>query len=300
MKRRAWKIVPVVAAVLALLVAFAALNAVRAPAPEDDAAAFAALLTDLVNAYETPSEGDGQRIEADLAAIRAVSEEDYLTARSIADHWRAVYLDPGYELCLYHGDGAAPELRGSGIPNSGSHAIVVLGYELKDGRMQPELEGRCEAAAAAARAFPETILVCSGGATGGNNPDKNTEAGLMKRYLAEVCGIDPARIFIDERAMTTAENAVNTFEILRREGVRTVTIVTSAYHQRWGQALYNAVGALYRQRMGCDVEIVGNYCYDIEPSVSIYELDDRIAVRQMAGILGLPEEAVAALPSFRR
>ena len=100
--------------------------------------------------------------------------------------------------------------------------------------------------------------------------------------------------------MTTAENALNTMEILKENGVRTMTIVTSAYHQRWGQALYHLVAELYRQREGYGVRIVGNYCYDIEPSVSIYELDDRIAVRQMAGILGLPEEAVAALPSFRR
>ena len=44
-------------------------------------------------------------------------------------------------------------------------------------------------AAIAARVFPDSILVCSGGATGDNNPERHTEAGLMKQYLAGTCGI---------------------------------------------------------------------------------------------------------------
>lgn len=153
--------------------------------------------------------------------------------------------------------------------------------------------------AAAARALPSAILVCSGGATGENNPEGHTEAGLMKKYLSEICGIDAERIFIDEKAMTTAENAVNTFEILRKNRIKTMTIVTSAYHQRWGQAVYNAVGAVFRERYNYDAEIVGNYCLEIEPSVEMYRLDDRIAVMQIAQILGLPEDVVRSLPSLR-
>ena len=165
--------------------------------------------------------------------------------------------------------------------------------------MTAELAGRCDAAAAVARSFPGAIVVCSGGATGENNPEGHTEAGLMKEYLSENCGIDTERIFIDEKAMTTAENAVNTFEILREQRIKTMTIVTSAYHQRWGQAVYNAVGALFRQRYGFDVRVVGNYCLDIEPSVEMYRMDDRIAVMQIAQILGLPPDVMRSLPSLR-
>ena len=96
--------------------------------------------------------------------------------------------------------------------------------------------------------------ICSGGATGPNNPDGHTEAGLMKEYLVRACGIDTSRIFTDESAMTTLENAENTFEILRAKGIRTITIVTSDYHQKWGQVLYNALAAVYAQRYGYSVE----------------------------------------------
>ena len=219
--------------------------------------------------------------------VRQGSGSDYAVARAIADHWRQVYLDPAYSLCC-HGDGPlAPELAEVNIPDDGSHAFVVLGYELLDGEMTEELKGRCEAAAAAARSFPKTILVCSGGATGPNNPEQHTEAGLMKQYLVEECGISADRIFTDERAMTTAENAVNTFAILKEQGVASMTIVTSSYHQRWGQVLYNALAALYEQQYGYRARLIGNYCFEIEPSVDMFRQDDRIAISQLRGILGL-------------
>ena len=263
--------------------------------PEANDANFGQLLTDLVTAYEHPEDYDPRTVNADVAAIRAVDRKDGAMAKSIADHWKKVYLDPDYTLCLWQGGTEAPELKKSGIPDSARHAIVVLGYELKNGAMQPELERRCEAAAAMARTFPRTILVCTGGATGENNPAKHTEAGLMKAYLTERCGIDPDRIFIDEQAMTTQENAVNCFEILRTQKVRTMTIVTSSYHQRWGQAVYNALATVYRLQKGYRVDIVGDYSYDCAPDVPLYENDARIAVFQIAGILELPKEIGAPL-----
>ena len=254
------------------------------------------LLEDLLTAYEQPGEGDGQRIEADLFAVRAISEADYPVAKAVADHWRQVYLDPDYALCCHGAGDVAPELEGAGIPDAATHAFVVLGYELQDGEMTEELKGRCEAAAAAARSFPNAILVCSGGATGPNNPEKHTEAGLMKQYLVEVCGIEESRIFTDERAMTTAENAVNTFAIMKDQGVESMTIVTSSYHQRWGQALYNALAAIYEQQQGYHARLIGNYCFDTQPSVEVFLKDDWFAIYQLGEILKLPRAQMARLP----
>ena len=253
---------------------------------------FGHLLVDLLDAYENPSSESEKNIEFDLSTIKAVSSGDYEVAESIADHWSRVYLDPEYRLNIDQGGGATPELLTAGIPDSAMHAFVVLGYELKDGEMTDELKGRCEAAAAAARAFPNTILVCSGGATGANNPDRHTEAGMMKAYLVEHCGIEEERIFTDERAMTTAENAVNTFAILKDKNVRTLTVVTSDYHQRWGQVLYNAIAALYEQQYGVDFKIISNYCFQIEPENAMFRNDAKIAVQQLGSILGLPRQAM--------
>lgn len=254
-----------------------------------------ALLSDLVRAYETPQADDAARIEADLQTIGKINGKDEKLARSIAEHWQKTWLDPDYPLYNYAGEETAECLLDSGIPDSAAHAIVVLGFELADGQMQDELKGRCEAAAAVARAFPKTILVCSGGATGANNPEGHTEAGLMKDYLVEVCGLDGARIFIDEEAMTTAENAVNTFRILREQGVKTITVVTSAYHQLWGQAVYQAMAARVERQEGYHVDIIANYSYPIGTDVAAFRSGDRIAVMQMASILELPSSATRNL-----
>lgn len=282
---------------LVVMLTMALLFGVAATAEEcrveaSNANSFAALLNELLVLYEKPKAGDMGVVDGALQSIREVSESDYAVADAIVSHWRRVYLDPNYPLRLYRGDGKATALEQTGLVDSPTHAFVVLGYELKNGKMTSELKGRCDAAAAAARAYPSAILVCSGGSTGKNNPDGNTEAGLMKDYLVEKGGIDAARIYTDERAMTTVDNAVNTFEILRAQEIRTMTIVTSSYHQRWGQALYNCMGALYRRDFGYECEIVENFCYDTEPSSDRYRRDDRLAIRQLAVMLRLPEEVI--------
>ncbi len=256
---------------------------------EDNMTNFSNLLTGMMLAYEQPSEGDDAFFDMALEAIGSVSDTDLELATAILDHWRSVYLNPNYPLYLYQGEESAETLAVTNIPDSPTHAFVVLGYELKDGEMTDELIGRCNAAAAAARAYPTTILVCSGGATGDNNPEMHTEAGMMRDYLRDVCGIDEARIYTDERAMTTLENAVNTFAILREQGVQTLTVVTSAYHQRWGQVLYNAMAALQRLGSGYSAELVGNYSFPIEAPEQ-FRQDDRFALRQLSSMLGLPRE----------
>lgn len=190
---------------------------------------------------------------------------------------------------LFGGEKGGPLLYGTDdpalLPVHGKHAFVVLGNALQNGEMTDELKGRCDAAAAAARVFPFSILVCSGGATGDNNPEGHTEAGLMKAYLTEKHGIAPERIFIDERATDTAENAVNTFSILREQGVESMTLVTSSYHQARAQVLYNAVSARFREAYGYSADAAGSFCLDIAPSDDLYVLDALTAMVQLASIL---------------
>ena len=275
----------------------------RDPAPpvsEKNAENFAALLSDLVKAYETPEDTDAETIEASLRKIESADRDDLAMANVIAERWKALYLDPDLRLYLFSGGETAEGMEDSGIPDGGKHAIVILGYALLDGEMQPELIGRCDAAAALARTYPSAVLVCSGGATGENNPEKHTEAGLMRDYLTGQCGIEPGRILTDEKASNTAENAVNTLEILRENAIHTMTIVTSSYHQRRGQLLYAVMAERYRGQHGYEVRIVGNYCYDIESSSPTQAYDDRIAVMQIAGMLELPQEIIRTLPSIPR
>ncbi len=247
-----------------------------------------ALIADLVAASGNPSDQAFERIDADTERMQDP------VALSVAEHWKKVWADPDYRLYMYGTDDPAE------IPVTGRHAFVVLGYALQNGGMADELIGRCDAAAAAALAFPESVLVCSGGATGGNNPERNTEAGLMKAYLTEKHGIAPERIFTDERAMTTEENARNTLAILQEQQIETITIVTSSYHQKWGQTLYNAMSARYRQNNGYSVEIVGNWCWPVKKGEFTERSGMKIAVRQMCSILELPADQIARISELFR
>ena len=249
----------------------------------------------LLRAYEQPSPADGETISAVLDAIGAMDPADREVAETIAVHWDRVYLHAdSYPMFIHDGGERAAALEDTSIPDSPTHAFVVLGYELKDGKMTDELKGRCDAAGAAARSFPKALLICSGGATGHNNPKGNTEAGLMKDYLTGKWGIDPARVLTDERAKSTVENAKNSFAMMREHGVETYTIVTSVYHQKWGQALYNCMGAFYKQTYGYETELMENYSFDIEPEERLRN-DHRWAIYQLTVMLDLPDEVVEAM-----
>ena len=240
------------------------------------------LLSVMVVAYEKPGNATIALLDAEAAALQ---DE---TAVSIAEEWKKVWLDPDYRLYITGEDDPAQ------LPVTGKHAFVVLGYELKDGGMTEELKGRCSAAAEAAGAFPGSVLVCSGGATGKNNPEKHTEAGLMKEYLSGECGIDPERIYTDDRAMDTTQNAINTLAILKELGIETMTIVTSSYHQRRGVTLYHTMAARYRAETGYSVEIIGNYCYPAATDERTAKFEHQITVIQMKEILELPSSAFTA------
>ena len=222
----------------------------------------------------------------DIVAADMKALADNELAAFIAGKWDEIYFNPDYRLYIDGKDDPAT------LPVSGKHAFVVLGFELENGEMQDELKARCEAAAAAAKAFPGSILVCSGGATGENNPEGHTEAGLMKEYLAQNCGIAPERICIDESAMTTLDNAVNTFTILKDQGIDTITIVTSSYHQRRANILYETLAEIVRKTEGVSITIAGNYSSEAEVLDVLEKIDARIAAMQLSELLMkfMPEE----------
>ena len=226
-------------------------------------------LLKLLDATVDPDvQADKKAIGRTLEKIRQESADDYDVAGAIVDHWNAVVGDKKYPMYAYKkGQEKAAALEESGLEFSGKHAFVVLGYQLHDGKMQKELKGRCNAAAAAARSYPDAILVTTGGATGSGNPENHTEAGLMKDYLAEQ-GIDESRIFTDPDAMTTLENAENVIRILEEQGIESYTIVTSNYHQRWAQIVFNGVAAIREKDTGYRLQMVGNYNYMAMPTAS--------------------------------
>ncbi len=260
--------------------AFAEESGAAQPAAVD----YATLLTDLLAVWTLENAPAAEDAQMNLALARAVVDKDLEllndpVADAVADIWDKTYLDPGFTVLIHGQDDPA------GLPVSGKHAFVVLGYQLENGEMTDELKARCEAAAEAAKAFPDSILVCSGGATGTNNPKNRTEAGLMKAYLTGTCGIDASRIFTDTQAMDTVENAVNTFRILKENGIERITLVTSSYHQKRATVLYGTLAAITQLKDGYTVELAGNFSNFVEAAGWMVNRDAAVAAYQLNGML---------------
>ena len=238
---------------------------------------YAQFFADLAAAYKEPTSEALQKIDADAAAMA-----DPL-APVLAECWKLIFVPRDSRPFLYGTDDPAL------LPISGQHAFAVLGHALVRGKMTQELAGRCEAAAAAARAFPDSLLICSGGATGSGNPQAHTEAGLMKAYLINRCGIAADRIATDEYAMNTADNARNVLAIVKERGIESLTIVTSAYHQKRSRLLFQIMAEKYRLEQDYAVEIAGSYCFAAKPAADYERLDCLTTLYELGELLNLPK-----------
>ena len=96
--------------------------------------------------------------------------------------------------------------------------------------------------------------------------------------------------------MTTVENVRRTLEILEKQGVHTMTIVTSQYHQKRAQALYGVMARVYQKERNYTVRSVGNFCFE-KTDASASTPDDRLAIQGMVELLRLPEEIISFPPS---
>ena len=273
----------ITALVLALTLLCAAAYGEAWHAAEENLPRFRTLL-DLLGELTEPDSAAMTGVEETLEQIRWTNADDYTVASAITSHWYWTVTDKSYRMYTWKGEQKADVLLDVDPEFGKHHAFVVLGYELQGGEMRDELKGRCEAAAAAARAFPDTILLCTGGATGSDNPYGHTEAGEMKKYLTGTCGIDAERIFTETDAMSTADNAVYSMRILTEQGIDTMTIVTSDYHQIWGQILFNAAAAMEAAQAGRMIRIVGNYSY---PANHGTVRGTRSALGQLSFMLGI-------------
>ena len=132
-----------------------------------------------------------------------------------------------------------------GLPGDDSLCLVALGFQLNpDGTMREELIGRLNVVLAASEKYPNAFIACTGGGTAAED-ETATEAGRMAEWL-EAHGIDPARLIVEDRSLTTAQNAIYTFDILEEKypQVAQIAIVSSDYHIATGILLFSAEAIL--------------------------------------------------------
>ena len=155
-----------------------------------------------------------------------------------------------------------------GLPDSDELCIVVLGFQLNpDGTMKDELIQRLTVALNSAKKYPKAYIACTGGGTASEN-ESASEAGEMAKWL-EQQGIDKKRIIVEDNSITTAQNAIFTYDILTSKytSVKKLAIVSSDYHIATGELLFRAESILRANAVGNDkLEVVSNAAWKASSS----------------------------------
>ncbi len=147
-----------------------------------------------------------------------------------------------------------------GLPDTDELCIVVLGFQLNpDGTMKEELVERLTVALNSAKKYPNAYIVCTGGGTASEN-ESASEAGEMAKWLNEQ-GIEKKRIIVEDNSITTAQNAIFTYDILTSlyPSVKKLAIVSSDYHIATGELLFKAESILRANAPGNEkLEVISN------------------------------------------
>ena len=172
--------------------------------------------------------------ERDARAMAELAETD----PRLSDKWARI-------MDLWEAPVAVNAALPDGLPGDDSLCLVALGFQLNpDGSMRDELIERLRVLLAASVQYPNAVIVCTGGGTAVDDPTA-TEAGRMAEWLRDQ-GVDPARIFVEDKSVTTAQNAMFTFDILeaRCPRVNQIAIISSDYHIATGTLLFGAEAIL--------------------------------------------------------
>ena len=165
-----------------------------------------------------------------------------------------------------------------GLEDGDTLCLIVLGYQLNpDGTMREELIGRLKTALNCAEKYPNCYILCTGGGTAARNYAM-TEADAMAGWLKEQ-GIQPDRIIVENKSLTTTQNAIFSFDILSEKypEVSQIALVSSDYHIPWAVILFETQFILGESPL----RVVSNAVYPTEQIINPISL-----VRyQMNGIL---------------
>ena len=181
----------------------------------------AQLIKDLILYYGCHGEAAAEEINDLLSALKESSPSAGKLWEDIMNYWK--YTNTDLVINMKN----PPE----GLSEDDSLALVILGGALNaDGSMRDELLGRLQVGLDFAKKYPNAYVVCTGGATAKENKDV-TEAGQMGAWLLEH-GLEKNRLILEDRSLSTIDNAQYTMEILHKEypQVAALAIVSSDYH----------------------------------------------------------------------
>lgn len=193
-----------------------------------------------------------------LAELEGVNKDTGSKWREIMERWAEA------DSAMPVNVGVLPD----GLENSNQLCIIVLGFQLNpDGSMQEELIGRLECARKSAEKYPNAYVLCTGGGTAA--AAEATEADAMAAWLEEK-GVAKERLLIENRSLTTAENAVYCDALLSGQypQVTQAAIVSSDYHLPWAEILFESQFLL----SGHPIEVISNAGYQTATTLSGFSL----------------------------
>ena len=243
---------------------------------------------------DAPGEGlSGQRIIEEMAVdygsygeaayehVRTLLENLRSADADAADRWdsiMALWKTVNTDLTIH--ENVLPD----GLPDTDELCIVALGFQLNaDGSMRDELIERLKVVLNSAEKYPNALIVCTGGGTAAENKAA-TEAGKMAEWLI-ANGIPEERVIIEDRSLTTAQNAIYTYNILtgRYPQVKRLAIVSSDYHIATGTLLFEAEAILRAEKAGGEaMHVVSNAAWKA-PSGSLSAMFQAGALIELSG-----------------
>ena len=171
-----------------------------------------------------------------------------------------------------------------GLPDTDELCLVALGFQLNpDGSMKDELVERLNVLLQSAQKYPNALIVCTGGGTAAEN-ENATEAGEMAKWLIDH-GVDEKRVIVEDKSLTTAQNAIYTYDILTEQypQVKQLAIVSSDYHIATGALLFGAEAILRAETIGEEkLAVVSNAAYKA-PSGTLSTMFQAGALIELSG-----------------
>ena len=233
-----------------------------------------AIVEEMVVDYGAYGEAAASRVDALLGELEALDADTAARWRRVMALWRSV----GSDLAI--NEGVLPD----GLPDTDALCIVALGFQLNpDGSMRDELVERLKVVLRSAEKYPRACVLCTGGGTASGNPAA-TEAGRMAEWLVAQ-GLSADRVIVEDRSLTTAQNAIYTFDLLeaRYPQVTQLAIVSSDYHIATGTLLFGAEAALRAEEAGMEaVQVVSNAAWPA-PSGSLSPMFQAGALIELSG-----------------
>ena len=212
------------------------------------------LATDMVYAYRHLGAEGWPQVEDTLAKLNAADPKLGVLWDGIMRKWAYVREDMVLQ------PGILPE----GLPQDDTLCIAVMGHQLMpDGRMDAEMLKRCEIGLSMVQKYPNAFLAVTGGGTAPANKEV-TEAEIMAEWFLKQ-GVSPDRMIVENRSMTTGQNARNTCAILTEQypQVKEIAVVSSSYHIPQCELLFTEAALLYAFVNECEepYTVTGNACF---------------------------------------